>query len=377
MRQPKSIADMPSPVAEIGVAEKSRLEHRGDPATAPEFTLLDELPLLIGRSEHTGLRINADRVSREHAVIDYVDGDWQIRDLNSTNGTFVNGRRTASAVLHDRDAISIADIKFTFRCDESAELASQTIVMPSGALSDTVQSVDDWIGEVRRYQEAVLHCGYIVKLIGVIGVEDNKVFGQYADVNTGVRDRNRTPFGGLSETPCRLSRQFAVSARVAAVQKVAESDAKGRLFLPVKPSEGKDWNTLCSHFEWIKYQLPQSLVPVLTIPASATVWARFVSALREMADRFEMEVAHSQFSGGPADLRDADGATPDYVVLHSGMAQIDRTSERHRRQLKQFTAACRDKGCEPIFPTPWNEDRRQTLKELGFRYILKIDASHG
>lgn len=368
---------MRSPVAELDVAATTRLEHHGDPATAPEYTQLDELPLLIGRTEHTGLKINADRVSREHAVIDYVDGDWLIRDLNSTNGTFVNGRRSASAVLHDRDVVSIADVQFTFRCDESAELASQTIVMPSGALSDTTASVDDWIVEVRRYQEAVLHCGYIVKLIGVIGVEGNTIFGQYADAITGVRDRNRTPFGGLSETPCRLARHFAVSARVAAVQKVAESDARGRLFLHVKPSEGNDWNALRSHFEWIKYQIPRSLVPVMTIPASATVETRFVAALREMADCFEMEVAYSEFSGGQADLRDADTAPPNYVILASGMAQIEQTSERHRRQLNQLAAACHDVGCEPIIPTTWNEDRRQALRQLGFRYILKVDAAHG
>ncbi len=43
--------------------------------------------------------------SRHHAELRSVDGAWRMRDLGSTNGTFVNGQRTADAPVYDGDEI--------------------------------------------------------------------------------------------------------------------------------------------------------------------------------------------------------------------------------------------------------------------------------
>lgn len=48
---------------------------------------------LVGRSPHSCLRINDNRVSWDHARIVWSRDKWWIRDLNSTNGTYVEGRR--------------------------------------------------------------------------------------------------------------------------------------------------------------------------------------------------------------------------------------------------------------------------------------------
>jgi len=49
--------------------------------------------LLIGRSPSAALRLQDSRVSGEHAVIQWRRGVWELRDLSSRNGTFVNGER--------------------------------------------------------------------------------------------------------------------------------------------------------------------------------------------------------------------------------------------------------------------------------------------
>ena len=49
---------------------------------------------VLGRGEHAEIRLDDDGVSRRHAeIIRLEDGAIQLRDLDSTNGTFVNGER--------------------------------------------------------------------------------------------------------------------------------------------------------------------------------------------------------------------------------------------------------------------------------------------
>lgn len=55
-------------------------------------------PLRIGRDPANGLRLNHETVSRVHAELRRQGGMWVLRDLGSTNGTTVNGRRVIGAV---------------------------------------------------------------------------------------------------------------------------------------------------------------------------------------------------------------------------------------------------------------------------------------
>ncbi len=71
----------------------------------------------IGRSGDNSIVVNDLNASRKHAELRYEDdGSWNIVDLNSMNGTKVNGRRVTSARLNDGDRITIGvtDFLFTF-----------------------------------------------------------------------------------------------------------------------------------------------------------------------------------------------------------------------------------------------------------------------
>ncbi len=78
-------------------------------ALGPEETL-------IGRNPTTNITLVDDGISREHSVIlfDEVDDSYTIEDLQSTNGTKVNGKRVRSAVLSDGDEIQIGHTRFRF-----------------------------------------------------------------------------------------------------------------------------------------------------------------------------------------------------------------------------------------------------------------------
>lgn len=70
--------------------------------------------LTIGRSRSNALRIDGPQVSRNHAVIFRRDNIWQIRDLDSKNGLFVNGISVSYSKLNDGDEVSIGEFRMRF-----------------------------------------------------------------------------------------------------------------------------------------------------------------------------------------------------------------------------------------------------------------------
>lgn len=63
--------------------------------------------MTIGRDPSSTIRVDGKGVSRCHAYLERQGLSWSIADAGSTNGTFVNGRRVAQAVLRAHDRISV------------------------------------------------------------------------------------------------------------------------------------------------------------------------------------------------------------------------------------------------------------------------------
>lgn len=62
---------------------------------------------LIGRSPKCEVFLNDMTVSREHAVLERVEGGWTIRDADSFNGVWVNNVNVDHVLLNDRDVVQI------------------------------------------------------------------------------------------------------------------------------------------------------------------------------------------------------------------------------------------------------------------------------
>ena len=71
---------------------------------------------LIGRSPTTDITLLDEGISREHALVtfDAENDSYTIEDLQSTNGTKVNGKRIRSVTLTHDDAIEIGHTVFHF-----------------------------------------------------------------------------------------------------------------------------------------------------------------------------------------------------------------------------------------------------------------------
>ncbi|MEU0672870.1 DUF1707 and FHA domain-containing protein [Streptomyces sp. NPDC006172] len=69
--------------------------------------------LRIGRDPVNGLRLHHESVSRAHAELRRQGGIWVLRDLGSTNGTTVNGRRViGAAVVREGDMVAFGRMAF-------------------------------------------------------------------------------------------------------------------------------------------------------------------------------------------------------------------------------------------------------------------------
>ena len=73
-----------------------------------------ETPLTIGRDKICTISVNDTRMSRQHAALYYLAPDFFLKDLASTNGVMVNGRKVKQAKLNSGDKVSMGSTVFEF-----------------------------------------------------------------------------------------------------------------------------------------------------------------------------------------------------------------------------------------------------------------------
>ena len=84
------------------------------------------VPVTIGREEGNALRLNDERVSRFHAKIQAEDNDIILTDLDSTNGTRVNGAPVQIRRLRAGDQVSLGRTMLLFGTMEEIETRRQS-----------------------------------------------------------------------------------------------------------------------------------------------------------------------------------------------------------------------------------------------------------
>ena len=117
-------------------------------------TKIKHFPFLIGRGTANDLIVIEREVSRRHALIDYIAGVFFIEDLNSKNGTQVNGERTSRALLRSGDVVSVGQVDIVFSEDAAVKRPPKQRAEPedSDDLPLPTESGDD-TSNVAKYTE--------------------------------------------------------------------------------------------------------------------------------------------------------------------------------------------------------------------------------
>src|SRR5437588_143592 len=112
------------------------------PLTADQIT--------IGRESTSVVSLNHASVSRRHCVIEREGDNFKIRDLGSSNGTFVNGQPVNDKVLNHADQVRIGSIALLFLLEETDDATSDHLVR-----FDDSQPINESAKQLRP--ESLLH----------------------------------------------------------------------------------------------------------------------------------------------------------------------------------------------------------------------------
>jgi adenylate cyclase len=184
---------VPADPPEQAASPRSRPAH---PPPGPRLILkgaageVTEYPLgdtsVIGRSTTASVRLTDREVSRKHSQIDREGDGYVLRDLGSSNGTFLNGKRlVAPAALGDGDEVVVGTSKMEFRRTS---------------------------GPARPKNAEIVHTGQTGELEGVVARTSAKAtfvpVEQIQDINQLKRDYERLRVGHEFSTYVRLERDL-------------------------------------------------------------------------------------------------------------------------------------------------------------------------
>ena len=123
--------DPPSPSAE------ARLVAISGPLSGEVLPLL-ERGVRIGRETSNDICLSDLALSRVHCTIDTVDGKWRIRDSQSSNGTFVNGKQIKEQELASGDQLQLG----------------RTLLLYTGVTEGRVEDLADKIKFVSQHDDS-------------------------------------------------------------------------------------------------------------------------------------------------------------------------------------------------------------------------------
>jgi pSer/pThr/pTyr-binding forkhead associated (FHA) protein len=181
---------------------------------AREFVLL-KATVTIGSDEANDLVIRDGTVSRRHAVISFGQGRLEIRDLGSTNGTFVNGQRIfGSAHIDKGDKIRFGGADFVFLRTvvpaTTTEPAAVAVVVPNAARYATAERT---VPKLKRVRSVSLRAiGELVLIAFVVGFGTAQYLAYLHCIT------NRTNFSWQRRFRCHVYRHRTLPQEVRLLQ---------------------------------------------------------------------------------------------------------------------------------------------------------------
>ena len=145
------VANQPRPgqVFAPGQLRGPRLSGRFADGKVGEFPLAERTSM--GRHPNNTLRLVDREVSKEHCVIEKVGATYLLRDLNSSNGTFVNGRKVRELRLRDGDEIALGNSRLVFHDGGGAPQATTSAGVTVVA---SAQSMPAFLATVAQLESA-------------------------------------------------------------------------------------------------------------------------------------------------------------------------------------------------------------------------------
>jgi len=300
------------------------------------------LPFRIGRMPGLDLVLPSQLVSKEHAEIYVANGSLRLRDLGSTNGTFVNRQAVDDLPLREGDIIHFAD--FEFRVGRLERVAAPK----EGAFGPVTVSIGPGLlpqgfAEGTRELKELLEEGAVTVLLQPIvrlpggQVDAYEVLGRGAHPKLPEGPIDLFKIAADIGKEADLSRLF----RRKAVEMVKDRRDLPTLFLNTHPAEIEKPGLLES-LEELRRLAPH-LDLALEIHESALAQAQFIVWLRGKLSEINVGIAYDDFGAGQARLLELAEAPPHFLKFdHRFISGIDQAPPSRRRLLASLVAAARE-----------------------------------
>ncbi|MBN2474239.1 MAG: EAL domain-containing protein [Pirellulales bacterium] len=344
------------------------LEHYGFQGGMPQKTPLEEFPFTIGRNESSHLQIDSARVSREHAIISREGDQFRIRDLGSTNGTYVNGRQIEEAALADGDVLLIANVEFGFFCrsDQTARSTVTQVMDVDRPRPNHEHLAQGIIRAVRRLQETTVQRSFHTLFQPVVSLSGGQPAGYEALSEGGGQEPSEAERIVLS-TECHLTGRLRRLRRLLAAEEAGGLPHGVGLFVSIDSSEMGSQRLLESLAK-LRDILRGGRRLVVALPDSA---ASDVPLCREFRSRLQglgIGIAYDDFSAGGGQLLQQTETVPDFVKLNQSLVRDLDDNPEHQRQIQSVVSAGREIGCEIIAAGIRRAEEAEICRMLGCRF---------
>lgn len=353
-----------------GATTSAWIEHYPDGAHAPQKHPIESFPFTVGRIESVDFQIESARVSREHARFDKRGNEFWLQDLESTNGTFLNGEKVAEASLNDGDVVTIADVELTFfsgQLETTNRAVTQVMEGESSSTSTTGQtppSQSSLLHSVRGAYETLAHRSLVVYFEPVYCLTNSETFGYHALSPTDAGEAR--PASWLAYTECRLADRLYDLHRMLAVEQALDLSYT-HLFLSVRTSEAGSSNVIRSVARMGEVLEGRHQL-VLELPHGAACDIPYFRTFREVLQELQVELCYSGFHGNRKQLLSYQEIPPSYVKLASSLArELSRTSGGQLR-IQELVKAASDLGTQVIADGVQTQADVEILTQLGCHF---------
>ena len=320
-------------------------DHRVNVA-GPSFT--------VGRHASSNLCLSDPTVSGRHAEILTINRDLFIRDLNSTNGTLLNGRRIQHLTgLRSGDVLHFGSVMYTLQSSTDEQMSSTV-------------SADVSV-------EALAHLQFD-KLLR------RPALRPYFQPIVRLSDSRRIGFEVLCrsyllglETPDKMFRVAAsknVEAQLSQVCRTeglrnAESLSNVPFYLNTHPVE-LNGPELFNSLEQLRAEFPAAQI-VLEVHEGAVASSTLLRDVRRVTSELNMGLAYDDFGSGQARLKELFEVPPDVLKFDVKFVHgLPFTTSQHRSTIQSLLRIVRDLNVIPLAEGVETVEEASVCFELGF-----------
>ena len=317
---------------------------------------LTRFPFRIGRDPASDLPLASSNVSKRHAEVLQTDSFVIVRDLESTNGTFVNGRRISGPTpVGEHDLIQFADVELRL-ARQAAGLEGRTAVSPA--------IEQGWL--LSRMHEVLHKRRFTMHFQPIVQGRDRLLLGYEALVRSNVEGL-QSPLA-LFSAAARLGLEERLSrlCRAEAVRLLDEAQIPGVLFLNTHPSESLG-QKLIDELRELRAQAGSRRI-VLEIHEEAVSEVETICDFKRRLCELNIQLAFDDFGIGRSRLLELARVLPDYVKFDRSLVKdLGSPGAAHAglvRSLHEHVAAL---GISTLAEGIENSAAIAACDEIGFR----------